>query len=171
MTQCSMKPCKMTACLIPMAAVFIFLNLYSMLVHGHLLMEEYTATASLWRTEEEMNALAPYWAAYYALFAMAATCLFKKMCKCKLSCNKGGCTPTRCPIKSGGTCFGLKLGIILGLGMASSYLYMPIPSSLAIKWFLTGLGEGLGIGIILGMTCPVGCGCASAGSCPTKDAA
>lgn len=147
------KECKMSACLIPTAAVFVFLFLYNCLVHGNLLMEEYKATANLWRTEEEMNALQAGWLAYYALLAMVTTCWFKKT-KSAFMCKSSPADATsRCPIKSGGACFGLKLGLLMGLLMASSYLYMPIPGSLAIKWFFTGLGEGLGIGLILGVTC------------------
>ncbi len=150
---CKTSGCPVSACAIPVIALFIFLSAYNTLVHGHLLMDEYKATAALWRTPEEMNALAPWWMGYYALLSAVLACWFKKS-KSAFSCAK---TPeeaaSRCPIKSGGCCFGLKLGLLMGLLMASSYLYMPIPSSLAIKWFFTGLFEGLGAGMVLGITC------------------
>lgn len=156
-----MKNCKISACLIPVAAAAIFLMLYNWLTHGWLLMGDYAATASLWRPQAEMEEMCPLWLAYYIVLAAVVTCWFKKT-KCALACaTKPGEKPTRCPIKSGGCCFGLKLGLLIGLMMASSYLYMPIPVSLAVKWFFTGFFEGLGIGIILGMTCKTSSACAT----------
>ncbi len=146
-----MKKCAFS-CLISVVAVFVFLNLYGMLVHGHLLMADYQATANLWRTQEEMQTMCIGWLAYYAVLSIILTCWFKKSRSAFAACSTTS-APSCCPIKSGGLCFGLKLGLLMGTMMASSYLYMPIPGELAVKWFFTGLVEGLGIGVILGMTC------------------
>ena len=53
-------------------------------------------------------------------------------------------------------CFGFKLGIILGIYLSSMYIHLPIPESLAIKWFFSEFFMGLGIGAVLGMVCKPG---------------
>ena len=50
-------------------------------------------------------------------------------------------------------CFGIKIGLLLGIWNAGAYVYLPIPQQLAIAWFFTGLVEGIGAGIILGIVC------------------
>ena len=116
-------------------------------------MDEYKATSSLWRSNEEMEILHNGWILYYACLAALFTHWFKKT---KFIFTRSCGTPidpaTCCPLKSG-ACFGLKIGVLMGLVMASSFLYMPISASLAIKWLLAGVLQGLGVGIILGLTC------------------
>lgn len=142
--------CNKKACLISIVAVTLFLMGYGYVVHQIWLMPDYQATADMWRTPEEMKAFFPWCMLFPIAFAAIFTCLFKKFQKGYAVCcpeSAGSC----CPIKSGGMCFGLKLGLLLGLLMAQSYIWMPIPYELAVKWFFAGLGEGLGVGIILGM--------------------
>ena len=145
----------MKSCLLSVLGVFVFLNLYGWLVHGNLLMDDYKATASLWRTPEDMKNFCGGWLAYYALLSFVVTCWFKKTRACLACCKNGPAeaAKTCCPIKSGGLCFGMKLGLVMGMGMGCAYFYMPIPLSLGVKWFFAGLVEGLGIGAILGMLC------------------
>jgi hypothetical protein len=56
----------------------------------------------------------------------------------------------------------------MGMGMGCAYFYMPIPMSLGIKWFATGLVEGLGIGAILGMFCKGSGKSCNATACDTE---
>lgn len=149
-----MKHCMNKSWLLSFIAVFIFLYVFNMVVHGTLLMDEYLKTADLWRSEEEMRALGfHWWIIYYALLSAVVVCWFKKTRPSLSKLSGAEAMTTCCPVKSGGWCFGLKLGLVMGLLMAVSYLYMPIGESLAVKWFLTGLAQGLGVGVILGMTC------------------
>lgn len=146
------KKCINKTCLISVIAVFIYLIGYGYVVHEIILKPDYLATADMWRTPEEMAAFFPWCLLYPLAFAMIFTCLFKKFRMGMASgCpeSAGSC----CPIKSGGLCFGIKLGLLLGLLMAQSYIWMPIPYDLAVKWFFAGLGQGVGVGIILGMLC------------------
>ena len=118
-----------------------------------------------------MKTLGCWWVAVDGLLAIVFTCFFKKFRKCAAACHCGpecACGPncpckiavadknSCCPIKSGGLCFGLKIGLIMGILMASTYIYMPIPSSLAIKWFFAYLVEGIGIGAVLGICSGIG---------------
>lgn len=157
--------CKKKTCLISVVAVTLFLCAYSYLIHHKLLAADYAATSNIWRSKEEMAGLGVYWPIYHLLLAMVVTCWFGKTRACLASCGTESAT-TCCPVKSGGLCFGLKLGLIMGLGMGVAYLYLPIPFTLAVKWFLAGFVEGLGIGAILGMLCKdKACG---TGACGTK---
>lgn len=160
----------MKTCIVSFIAVFAFIFGYDFVVHGMLLKPDYEATAQLWRTEEEMQQLGMWCLIYHGLLAALFTCWFKKSnCNCAI-CNKGQCSTTGaagttcCPMKSGGLCFGIKIGLLMGILHASSYIWMPIPGNLAIKWFFTGLFQGVGVGVILGMIK----GCMSKGSCEAK---
>lgn len=162
------KPC-MKTCLISVVAVFAFLFGYDWLVHGQLLKADYEATASLWRSQEEMQKMFVWCIAYHAALAIVLTCWFKKVrachAACKTECSTEAAT-TCCPIKSGGLCFGMKVGLLLGITHASSYIWLPIPAALAIKWFIASLVQGMGAGVVLGMLCK-GKSCGT-GACETK---
>ncbi|MDX2074434.1 MAG: hypothetical protein SFX19_08755 [Alphaproteobacteria bacterium] len=163
------KKCCPKTCIISFIAVFAFLFGYDWLVHGHLLMADYEATASLWRPQEEMQQFFGYCIAYHAALAAVLVCFFKKFrsCKCGPTCQ---CNPEAasscCPIKSGGLCFGIKVGLLMGLAHASNYIWLAIPGDLAVKWFIAYLVQGAGAGVILGMVCKSkSC---SKGSCDMK---
>lgn len=156
--------CNKKACIISVVAVTLFLMAYGWLVHGVVLKPDYDATASMWRSEEEMQQFFPFCMLFPIAFAMIYTCLFKKFQKGLIACCPEAGN-TCCPIKSGGMCFGLKLGLLLGLLMAQGYMWLPIPLSLAVKWFVAGLVEGLGVGIILGM---ISGKCSNNTSCEVK---
>lgn len=154
--------CNKKACVISFIAALAFVFGYDWFVHGQLLKADYEATASLWRTPEEMEQFWPWCIAYHIALAAILTCLFKKFRKGVLACCPDSAN-TCCPIKTGGLCFGVKIGLLLGIVHASSYIWLPIPGSLAIKWLLTGLGQGIGVGVILGIIS----GKFSGGSCGT----
>ena len=48
--------------------------------------------------------------------------------------------------------FGIPMGILLGLLQAGMYPYLPISVELAFAWFLGGLIQGIGIGLVLAYT-------------------
>ncbi len=155
-----MTGCFKKSCIISVIGVFVFLQSYEYIVHGHLLTSLYRQTPSLWRTLEEMNQLFPLVIAKNLALAMIFTCFFKKFRKGWSACKSGAVTDSKldpattpCPINSGGLCFGWKLGLIFGIQMAACYIYMPISPELAVAWFFTGLVEGLGVGILLGICC------------------
>lgn len=113
---------------------FVFVYLYEWLVHGVLLMDVYNATANLWRAQEDMQALFPailgFQFFFVALFMWIAA-----------SYIKTGCVKT-------GLKVGLQFGLLFGVMMAGFYPYMPVPLELGVAWFLSGIPEGLGLGII-----------------------
>jgi len=153
---CPIKGC-FAKWIITSIPVFIFLVVAGYVVHHLWLKPLYEQTASLWRPMDEMKELFPLLLAYYAALSLLITALFCKIKKAKMEacaatgtdCKIGG---PNCPIKCG-VCFGIIVGLLLGVSNAACYIWMPIPSELAIKWLLAWVGEGIGIGIILGLVC------------------
>jgi hypothetical protein len=103
---------------------------YDWYVHGTLLMEQYKATAKLWRPEAEMQAMMNYCIAKHALQAMIFACLF--LCW-KSRQTFGALFSCACPGRKGFG-FGATIGLLLGLQSASAYIYQAIPHGLAISW-------------------------------------
>lgn len=176
--------CCLKTCIVSFVSVFIFLFGYDWFVHGHLLMADYEATASLWRPMEDMQKMFGWCIAYHVALAAVITCFFKKfkkaaaICTCGPECQCGPNCPckatsdcnTRCPIKSGGLCFGIKVGLLLALSHATLYIWLPIPGALAVKWFVAYLVQGIGAGIVLGMVCGKGKKSCGTNSCDNKAA-
>ena len=151
--------CKMKQCMKPMIistiAVAISLFLTEWLIHGVWLKPLYEQTASLWRPMNEMGMFP-----WCIIRLLALGFLFSALyCKCKKSggeCATDG--KKECP-KKAAMCFGVMLGLLIGTMMASSYLWMPIPGELAIKWFIGGLAQGIVVSLVLSRVC------CSKGSC------
>ena len=163
-----MTSCKKTNCLIAVLAVFAFMFLYDKLFHGcPWMMEQYQKTSNLWRTPEAMHEVFAWFFVRYALLAGVITCLYKRWSKAPCCCkgmSSGACgtnanapgssadcgTKKCCPRKCG-ICFGIKVGVLMGVIQASSYIWLPIPGELAIAWFVGALVQGIGVGIILSL--------------------
>ena len=147
--------CKMTQCVKPMListiAVAIVLFGLEYVIHGIWLKPMYQQTAALWRPEGEMG-MFPWCIIRLLTLSFIYSALF---CKCKIAKMDEACSTDGkacCPIK-GSLCFGIVLGSLIGVMMASSYLWMPIPGELAIKWFIAGLVEGVVVSAVLSCLC------------------
>lgn len=116
----------------------IFMFIYQMIVHGHMLMPYYMATPQLWRPEADMQAMVGWCLTYKLLFSAALTFLFTRHFE-----GKG---------MDEGVRFGVYLGLILGIQTAASYLWMPVSGSLAIAWFVESFVFSILAGVILSMT-------------------
>lgn len=150
------KKCDPKTCIITFIGVFAFLFGYDWLVHGNLLKADYEGLASLSRPKEEMEQMFVWCLAYHVALAAVLVCWFKKVRACMAACHTECSTEaatTSCPVKSGGLCFGLKVGLLLALAHTSVYIWMPISGALAVKWFAAYIVQGLGVGAVLGMLC------------------
>ena len=116
-------------------ALWVFYNALSYVVHHVWLAGDYQATASLWRSEVEMQNFAGAWLVYYAIIAAIVTCIFSMCCHPRQG-------ESSCKAGHRAMHFGVKLGLLFGLMMGSAYLYMPIPLALGIKWFVAGFVQG-----------------------------
>ncbi len=117
-------------------AVFIFVFIYELIIHGFLLNSLYRQTPQVWRTPEEMQANMPILMLFQLAIALVASFIFSQLFK------EGG--------TKNGIIFGLYFGIIAALFNSSWYLFLPVSKTLGWGWFIASLVEGLGIGLILG---------------------
>ena len=116
-------------------AVFIAWSALDFVIHGLLLKETYEATAHLWRTMQDTNMMLMH-AATLAI-AIFFVLLYQ-----------------RC-VSEKSVAMGLKLGVFFGLAAAvmsaSTYVYMPIPLTLAIDWFVATLVQFVIAGWLVGL--------------------
>jgi hypothetical protein len=118
---------------------------YDYLVHGVLLMDMYTATASLWRPEAEMQALG--YVCMLSTFVIVTLVAGAYQCwRSKVVCGAVGSSD--CPYrKSMG--FGLLVGLIIGIVEAKSYVWIAIPAELALAWLAAEVIKWTILGIVL----------------------
>jgi hypothetical protein len=145
---CPITGCPMKKIAIATVIVFIVSFIYDWLVHGMLLHADYEATAALWRPMAEMQGLMKYAILYHAVLAFGTAALY---CYSMKSADCGGAC------RGKGLRFGLLLGIIIGISHFSAFIMLPMPLSLAVKWFVAGLGWGLVQGFALSCACRCGC--------------
>lgn len=122
--------------LLATCAVFVFFFLYEGFVHGYLLMGIYKQTSTVWRDFNEMSSNIPLSMGYQLALAVWVTFVFTQIYQ------EGGVAK--------GLLFGLAFGVFAGILTASWYLWLPVPAQLAWSWLATGIGEGLGGGLIMG---------------------
>lgn len=117
-------------------SVFIFL--YEMLVHGHLLKPIYEETKDLWRPEEAMAEYASLMISIQFLFVAILCFIFTRNYE-----EKG---------MDEGVRFGAMMGVLLGLMAFAPYVWMPISMTLAVAWAGVTFIELLLLGIIFSLT-------------------
>ena len=116
-------------------AVFIAWSILDFILHGLLLRSTYQATASLWRPMDQMNMPLMY---FVTLVISVCFVLIYGLLVGRKSLASG--------IRFGAL-FGLATGISIGFG---SYVYMPIPLTLAWSWFFGSWIEAIAAGAIVG---------------------
>ncbi len=140
------KKCCTKPLIISIIAIAIFIWAFDFLLHGVALASLYEATASLWRTEAEMQAYWPLCIAFHV--AMAALFTTKFFCwRSKEACST---TPETscCPHKKS-MCYGAWVGALLGLPQLMVVIWMPIGWSLPIAWALGELVKWTLAGLLL----------------------
>lgn len=138
---CPITGCPVKQVVISAVAVFAVIFGFNWLFHGIYMMPDYKATAALWRSEEEMQGMMHICLIQKGLMSLAIAGLF-----CWLGKNCGG---IGCPVK--GAKFGLLIGLLLGASMFGSYMWLPIPLEMAVKWLLGDVVMGVLIGAVLGL--------------------
>ena len=120
--------------LLAIAAAFAITYATDFLVHGVWLRPDYLAAKSLWRPPEEMRTF-QHWITVAQLIAIATFVLLWA----KGFAGRGIGT---------GIVFGLLVGMSQHVWAIVNYVAMPVPSSMAAKWFLAGVAEGIVLGIV-----------------------
>ena len=114
--------------------VYVWMAVWEMIVNMGILSADYMATAQLWRPEAEIKVYLFYIIYIFVSYLLAV--IFSKGYE-----GKG---------ISEGVRFGIYIGIFMAVPMAyGTYAVMPIPYSLALKWFFCGLIEYVVAGVIL----------------------
>lgn len=117
-------------------AVFVTMAIWQFVVNMVFLQGEYQATSQLWRPMEEMK-----YGLFYVVYLIVSfffTLIFSKGYE-----GKG---------VQEGIRYGFYVGMMMAVPMAyGTYGSMPIPYSLALKWFLFGLIEYMILGIVVAL--------------------
>jgi len=126
--------------LLASVAVFVVIMVLEFVIHGVLLQGVYQQTASVWRTQAEMQRLMWIFWAGYLVFAPFFVLIYAK------GYEKGK------PGLGQGFRFGLYVGAMLsvmhGFGW---YVILPIPLGLSFYWFVAILVEFIAAGVAAGL--------------------
>lgn len=141
---CPITGCPIKKVLIATVVAGLVTFVYDWFVHGVLLKADYAATAALWRPMADMEAMWQVCVIYHVVLAFGVAglyCFMGQKSDCGGSCTKMGAT------------FGLLLGLIMGITHFSSYIWLPMPLGLALKWLAAGVIWGVLIGFVLSRFC------------------
>jgi len=121
--------------LIAFVAIYVLLQVCNYLVHGLWLAPTYASLAEVWRPTAEMQS---------KIWIIFVTDAFWSFFFCYIFARG---------YEGKGHVEGARYGAIVGLFFAmsqsyNSYVIFPIPYSLALKWFLSGLATSVVLGIV-----------------------
>ena len=121
---------------IAFVAVYVVLEVCNYLVHGLWLAPTYASLADIWRPPSEMQS---------KIWIIFVTDVFWSFFFCYVFARG---------YEGKGLVEGVRYGAIIGLFFAmsqsyNSYVIFPIPYSLALRWFLSGLAGCVVLGIVV----------------------
>jgi len=126
--------------LLASVAVFVVLAALEFLIHGVLLSDLYRQTASVWRSEAEMQQMMwVFWVGILVFAPFFALIYVKGYEKAKPGLGQG-------------FRYGLYVGVMLSVMHSFGwYVILPIPLALAFYWFLAILVEFIAAGVAAGL--------------------
>lgn len=120
-------------------AVYVVYQILGYLIHEVWLAETYASLAHVWRPEAEL--LSKTWIMFVTSFVF---CVFFVYIFVRGYENRGIAEGLR---------YGLIIGLFFSIPQAyESYVILPIPYSLALKWFLSGVVASLVLGAVAALT-------------------
>ena len=122
--------------IIAIIAGFIFIFMSDFLIHGLWLKSDYAATASLWRTEAEMTSRMPWMFGGELLGVVTFVMIY------------AGGFADRSKGPACGAIFGFFMGLFTQAYTLIMYVVSPMPLSLSVKWFVSGLIQAVLLGVI-----------------------
>jgi hypothetical protein len=126
--------------LLASVAVAVVIGLLEFLIHGVLLADTYRQTASLWRSETEMQQMMWVFWVGMLVFALFFVLIYTK-----------GYEKSK-PGLGQGFRYGLYVGAMLSvMNSFGWYVMLPIPLALATSWFLSILVEFIVAGMAAGL--------------------
>jgi hypothetical protein len=126
--------------LLASVAVLVVMMVLEFVIHGVLLQGVYQETASVWRTQEEMQRLMWIFWVGYLVFAPLFALIYVK------GYEKGK------PGLAQGFRYGLYVGAMLSVMLSFGwYVILPIPLALSVYWFVAILVEFMAAGVAAGL--------------------
>jgi TRAP-type mannitol/chloroaromatic compound transport system permease small subunit len=117
-------------------AVFVGVWVTDFLIHGLWLQSSYKATMSLWRPEADMQKHMLWLFLGQFLFAVAFVMIWAR--------GFSGNAHVRC-----GVLYGLFMGLFSQANTFITFAVQPLPRDIAIKWVLSGLVQGVLLGLLV----------------------
>lgn len=122
------------------AIVVVFLGVFftDCLIHGVWLKQDYCdpASAGLWRSEADMQKHMGWLMLGQLIATVSATMLYAK------GFAEKACV--RCAVL-----FGVFMSLFMQANTLITYAVQPLPATLAVKWFVSGVAQGAFVGLIL----------------------
>jgi hypothetical protein len=121
-----------------LAIVVAFVVLWGtdFLIHGIWMTPDYRATQSLWRPDADMKSYMGWMLGAQLLFAITFVILWAKG-------FAGFTTKISCAIG-----YGVLMGLFSGVWAIIMYVVVPMPCSIATKWFFAGIAQTILLGIV-----------------------
>lgn len=125
---------------------FAFIFSFDLLMHVVLLMPSYLSVDII-RNAAPVDAERHQW---YPLFQLMHAIVITVFYVCWRYRGGDVASKATCGTRySDGAGFGGFAGLFSGLTLASLYIYLPIPGSLAIAWAMAEMVKGIGLGLVL----------------------
>lgn len=121
--------------LIPdIVVAFVVLWGTDFLIHGIWMMPDYRATQSLWRPNADMGSYMGWMLGAQLLFAITFVLLWTRWADAaRLTCAIG---------------YGFLMGVFAGTWAIIMYVVIPMPCSIACKWFFAGIVQSILIALV-----------------------
>lgn len=125
--------------LLAIVVAFVFTFATDFLIHAFWLVPDYTATKELWRPESEMSARFPWMLGAHLLIAFAFVTIWA------LGFAHRGSAALACG-------YGLLIGLLVQATTIITYVVSPLPASIALKWFISGVVQSVLLGVVVWLT-------------------
>ena len=122
--------------ILAIVVAFIVLWVTDFLIHGVWMMPDYRTTQQLWRTDAEMMSRMGWMLGAQLLFVITFVIVWAKGFAertSNISCAFG---------------YGLLMGLFSGVWALIMYVVVPMPGSIAAKWFFAGIAQAMLLGLI-----------------------
>ena len=121
--------------LIAIVAGFVFIFATDFVIHGVWLNPDYEATKELWRTEADMQSRFAWMLIAQLLCALTFTVVW--------AMGFAGRD------MSTAVTFGVLMGLFQQVWVMINYVVVPMPGSIAVKWFVAGMVQAIGLALLV----------------------
>jgi len=122
--------------ILAIVVAFVVLWVTDFLIHGVWMTPDYRATQQLWRTDTEMQSHMAWMLGAQLLFVITFVILWAK----------GFASHTKNIACAVG--YGLLMGLFSGVWALIMYVVVPMPGSIAAKWFFAGIVQTILLGLV-----------------------